>query len=186
MAIGYKEQATPPTPASGQGTTYFDTSGDFHAKNDAGVDMNLSNAATLVILKKRKSMDQSKTTDTSVADDSELSLSVVSGKEYIINGILFCTAASATPDINVSMSGPTGEIVYSVGELIATTGDQIETDFTTNNNYALTSTSNFGIQFRGSFKATASGTFALQWAQKNSSADATTVLKGSFLKLTEI
>jgi len=127
----------------------------------------------------RKSSDQSKTTDTTLADDSQLLVAIGATETKLIHAVIDITVASAAPDIKFTWLGPTGS-----------TGYWIEI-FNLFDKQALGVSSLLGLTTTGQFvfdvichTTGTSGNISFQWAQNSSSADATTVKANSFMTIT--
>lgn len=139
-----------------------------------------------------KATDQSKTSDTTLANDTNLIFNpITSGKKYAIRGRIFFDTA-ATPDFKYRLGGSatitplrifTKHVVPGTTVLV----NAIETAFPTTTQ-AVTGTGTTGgyIEIDGEFTVTGTGTIALQWAQNTSNASATKVLAGSYLELLEV
>lgn len=132
----------------------------------------------------RKSADESKTSDTSLAADSELVATVVAGENYEFEVALHCTAGSAAPDINIAVDGSGGfavtNVIYAVNKNGATANAETVVALATGSDFPLT-TADDTLFMRGTIEVSTSGTFEIHWAQKNSDANATTVKEGSSL-----
>jgi len=136
-----------------------------------------------------KPTDQSKTADTTLANDTNLIFNpVTAGYKYAIRGRIFFDTG-ATPDFKFRIGGSstiTPIRVFTKHVVPGTTAfvNAIETAFPTTTQ-AVTGAGTTGgyIEIDGEFTVTVTGTIALQWAQNTSSATATKVLAGSYLEL---
>ena len=136
-------------------------------------------------LRVRKSSNESVANSTTPQNDDELKLSLAANKEYIVDGVVFASSTSATPDIAISFFGQTGvdvAIGYTndVNEMVLMSGK-------TSNRINLPANTPTSIHIKGTVKTgSTSGDFQLKWAQVTSSGSATTVMKGSYLRAEEI
>jgi len=130
-----------------------------------------------------KSVDQTKQSDTTLADDDELVVAVNANKAYSGLFMLFMESG-ATPDIKFAWSVPSSATMISQGgnfsHLSTATADMATT---------LTKGTNGSQQcvcyiFRLLLAGTA-GNVAFQWAQNVSTATDTTVGRGTFIVLWE-
>lgn len=137
-----------------------------------------------------KSADETVNNVVVLQNDDELFFNVVAGQKYIFSVNLIHTSASATPDIAVGFTFPTGTMnwlgtgldtaaaastasVRIAGTAGAASGTSIGFG-------VLTSTS--GLQITGSYSCTTGGTVRLQWAQNTATVADTTVKAGSSLQ----
>jgi hypothetical protein len=139
----------------------------------------------------RKGATETLSSDNTVNDDSDLSISLFANREYVIDGIVFASSTSAQPDIKIAFQAP-DEAVVDIGvvastmreaELLQGSGAQgVETD-----GISISANKPIAIQIVGTVKTGSSGgTLTLQWAQNASSAAAIGVLRGSYLRADEI
>jgi hypothetical protein len=139
----------------------------------------------------RKTADQSKTSDTTLANDTVLTFPMEASKSYAIRIKAFFDAP-ATPGFKYALSGPASPTRVQVerrsrapnatSEAIA--GDAAYTSSTANTGHA-TSTGVLEMEIIVQNGANA-GAFALQWAQNSSSGTATVVRQGSRLEWMEL
>lgn len=147
----------------------------------------LTNPWTVV----KKATKESRTNTTVLADDTDLKFTMAANTTYIIRGTIFYQSANATPDIKIKLNGPAVGASVIVGEIhscplnnggtITVTGFQ---------GYAASAISITGTDVgtgRISFEicvwnSTSAGTFAFQWAQNTSDANAMEVLENSFIE----
>lgn len=132
-----------------------------------------------------KPSNQSKTEDTTLDADDDLVLSLVSGKTYRITIDVRATADSATPDIQirVSYSGThsNGWWIWAANTSAASGRTLGSDDFS-----RPLDTNNGGFQLTAVLTTTSTGTISFDWAQANSSTDATSVLAGSLIVAREL
>jgi hypothetical protein len=171
--------------------------------NAGGNDLNNLNEVTInnvssshwarEIITRRKTADETVTTDTVLSDDDTLVVALLTdGKEYIIDGRVKLQSSS-TPDFKYGFNA-NGFTSWDIGCLCtdAAGGTQIrEThylDETTNSSGDfVTSTQIHMISFSGTVRVSGgAGSIAFQWAQNTSSANPTTVMAESFMRLMEI
>lgn len=139
-----------------------------------------------------KSIDESKASDISAADDNELFLSVVANTTYIFEALIWGESASVTPDIKMAWNGPSGmsmRIWMVIGRTGATNITRLLfTSVGTTQGLQLSGTvDREGMVFHGVLTVgSTAGTLAFQWAQNTSDATATVVLAKSWLRLTKV
>lgn len=129
-----------------------------------------------------KATNESRSSTTVYAADTDLKFSATSGV-YYVQGRILATADSATPDIKISTYSPNtstmmGSYFNNAGTATVIT-DSGDAGFGA---FDLTSTTTVLIQFDLMFLSAGTGTFGVQWAQNSSSANNTTVKAGSFLR----
>lgn len=137
------------------------------------------------LLEVRKSSNQPLSSSDMMQNDSELVLGLAANKTYIIEGVIFASSTSATPDIKIAFIGQTGakiRVGYTndVNEMVLDSG----TESSRINLPANTPTS---IHIKGTVvTSSTSGPFQLRWAQATSNSAPTTVMEGSYLRAEEI
>jgi len=156
---------------------------------------------------KRRSSDASKTSNATVADDTQITFSVDASATYEFHGMCKYTGGT-TGDFKMGFSYPTGSLgewtgigngttVFSPNgtaiqsNTVSSSGYMVRTestDIAATRAYGGISTSDeYCVQFRGILRvSTTAGTFALQWAQNNSEAVATTLYADSYIVLTKV
>jgi hypothetical protein len=134
-----------------------------------------------------KAADQTKTSDTTLANDTALSFSMLASTNYRIRGLVWFDTQDA-PDFKYAFSGPSsptlvrGEVVSCIAggtPAFATVVTSLP------GSTALTGAGNNGgyLRFEFAFQnGTTAGTFAFQWAQNTSDAGGTRVRAGSYLE----
>jgi hypothetical protein len=133
----------------------------------------------------RKSTNESVTSSTVLQNDDELKLSLGASKTYVIDGVLFATSTSATPDIIIAFFGQTDSdirIGYTndVNEMVIFSGDD-------SNRINLPANTPTSIHVKGTVTTgSATGDFQLKWSQATSNGNPTTVMEGSYLRAEEI
>jgi len=136
-----------------------------------------------------KTSNQSRSNTTTAADDSQLVLTdLATSTTYIVEGEIFASTTSGTPDLKIAFSVPSGaqmDIGYIAGS--ATTfrrGEWMGVSNTDSQRIAVATTEPTVIHFSGTITIGNSvpGDLKLKWAQFASSANPTTVMKGSYLR----
>lgn len=131
-----------------------------------------------------KPSDQSKSSDTTYAADTDLKFTVATGVYYVMGRVL-ATSTSATPDIKVQLSWPASSSILGSYWSNAGAGTVLTEDATSpaiTTNFDIAANGLTLVQFDLVLVAGATGTFAVEWAQNTSNATATTVKAGSFLR----
>jgi hypothetical protein len=139
----------------------------------------------------RKSADQSVTSNTTVANDSQLKFAVAASETYIFNIWLFLDAANATPDIKLTCTGPSGStVLWSPGQAMYL----VDATPTVGTVQASGVTASYFVDanlrplvLQGTIlNGVTAGDLTLQWAQNTSSATATTIKAGSYIIATKV
>jgi hypothetical protein len=136
----------------------------------------------------RKTADESVTNSTTLQNDNDLSMQVDAGKTYVVEGILFASSTSATPDIKIAFTTPSGSDV-AIGYLSnggSSDGGMLQAANVASERMQIPSNTAVPIIIRGTIVAGASGTLQLQWAQFALNANAVVLKRGSYLKIEEI
>jgi hypothetical protein len=140
-----------------------------------------SNPWTLV----SKPTIQTKTANTTLANDTDLTFSVTSGTKYRVRGTVYFDTTAAG-DFKYAIAGPAASLIRVHKRHQAAAGvayvTATDTAFATSTAVAGTGTAGGQVFFDVLFVATASGTFAFQWAQNTSDAGNTSVNAGSYLE----
>jgi len=132
-------------------------------------------------LKVRKSENESLSSSTVLQNDDDLKLTLLENETYIIDGVIFASSTSATPDLKIAFFVPTGArltIGYTndLNEAILTSG-------ATSSSITLPANTPTSVHIKGTVKTSGtSGDFQLKWAQNASNAASTTVMEGSYLR----
>lgn len=133
------------------------------------------------VLKVKKTGTQTVTNSTTLVADSDLKLSLAANTTYILDGVIFASSTSATPDIGIAFFGQTGSdirIGYTndTNEMVLDSGVE-------SSRIALPANTPTSIHLHGTVTTSStSGDFVLKWAQMTANAAATAVLKGSYLR----
>lgn len=129
---------------------------------------------------------------TTTASDTQLHFSVGSGETWAFRFVVYVTAASATPDIKCGLNGPTGPANLKWQEKMWVNNSTINggatgTSYNTGFNFDLDNTNIFFLELEGTVEnGSTAGSVSFDWAQNTSSADATTVLRGSYVIATKL
>jgi hypothetical protein len=134
----------------------------------------------------RKSSNQSVTSSTTLVNDSQLKFAVEANTTYIFNIWLWVYAADGTPDIKLTVTGPSGStIAYSPSTYYATA------DGTTALGTVNVGGGTFSafvdanernqLYFGSISNGATAGDLQFQWAQNTSSGTSTTVKAGSYI-----
>jgi hypothetical protein len=143
----------------------------------------------------RKTADTSVTSQTIPQPDPHLLIPVVANAVYEMDGILFITSTSTTPDVGIQMDGPAssaGTWQTIAPPTSATTDDStvrtIANSLGVNRTYGLQTASQvFGFPVSGMIEtAGTAGNLQVSWAQSTSSATATTMKIYSWIRLTRV
>lgn len=132
-------------------------------------------------LKVRKNSSEHLSSSTVLQNDDSLKLSLAANTTYIIDGVIFASSTSATPDIKLGFFGQTGvdvAIGYTndVNEMVLMSGDE-------SSRINLPADTPTSIHIKGTVKTgSEAGDLQLKWAQSTSNGSATTVMKGSYLR----
>lgn len=136
-------------------------------------------------LSNRKSTNESVTTSTVLQDDNELVLALAANKTYVVDGVIFASSNSGTPDIKIGFTGQTG--VDSTLSYMTDRQNEVLIDSGSSDRIPLQANTPRSIHVAGTVTTSStSGDFKLKWAQNSSNAAATTVMKGSYLRAQEI
>ena len=149
-----------------------------------------SGGATL----KAKSADESVTSSTTLQDDDHLTFAVEASGIYLVEYFLKVLSASATPDLKLAFTAPSGATfdwgpdINSANEDIwvpVGTGDTpvAASNLSTEANFGLSANNTKLIHVKGILIVdTTAGNFTLRWAQSSSNGNATTIKKGSMVR----
>jgi hypothetical protein len=130
------------------------------------------------------------TSSTTQQDDDELFVSVEANASYFVECWIRYSAVSATPDLRLNYSYPSGASFtrsdWGVPTSTTTTADSIDTTIqTTGDSHRGADATPRTIQTRGDLTVgSTAGTFRVRFSQSTSSADAVSVLVASHIRLT--
>lgn len=134
-----------------------------------------------------KASDQIVNNSAVLVNDTDLKFTAVAGQKYQFIVNLLHTSASATPDIAVGFTFPTGTMTWlGVGMDLAATVNPASVRMAgtvggasgTNIPFGVLTTTS-GLQITGTYSCTVGGTVQFQWAQSVATAADTTVKAGS-------
>lgn len=136
-------------------------------------------------LKARKNSDESVQNSSTLQPDDHLVLALQANKKYIVDGMIFVSAGSATPDLKITFASTTGS-TFVIGYLNDSSNEVLSG--VTSSNIPLPGSNTFiPIYFSGTITtAGTAGDLTLQWAQNTANANATTIHAGSFIRAEEI
>lgn len=137
-------------------------------------------------LRAYKTADESTTSDTTLSDDADLTLTTEADGIYAFDAAIYVTVWSATPDLKDAWkwTSSTTWAIYSSLTTGATPYTDID-DAPTSQSYALTWTHVIIYRWVVDVWATG-GSFTYQWSQNTSDGAATTIKKWSWIKLTKL
>lgn len=185
----------------GDGAGAMDTNFYRSSANNLTTDDSLTVGGNLTVTGVNRMVHARKTGDTTVTSDivpdpdPHLIIAVVANAVYELNGILFITSASTTPDIMLQMDGPassSGTWQTIAPPTSATTDDStvrtISNAMGASRTYGLQTASQvFGFPITGMLEtAGTAGNFAVSWAQATSNATGTTMKIYSWISLTRV
>ena len=142
----------------------------------------------------RKTANQSKTSDTTLANDADLKIALGTNQTWEVRGVLFVDSASDTPDVKFAFTIPAGASMRIGFQGLLTTAVATSTGDTKYNVRTDSTSASFGIgsnptfvTFAGTVRtAGTAGDFQLQWAQNTSDAAATTLNEDSNIAATRV
>lgn len=144
----------------------------------------------------RRTTDLDRSSSTTLTDDPVLALSVVSGKAYVVRGMfIFQWAVTAAMglkwDINwPGIGGIPLKVVFSSISLSSNTAVNEQGSWINNANPQIITTGNTSNAVRylldGIITPNANGNLTFRWAQNSSSTDPLSLLRNSFLQVTEV
>lgn len=133
------------------------------------------------MLRARKLGDTARNTTTTPTDDPELVIAMTASTVYELEGVLFISSTSVTPDFKLGINGPASSAGWwsSVGPSVSSTSDPdavrtIASDIgsVTTRSYGIPTTSTiYGLHIMGMVEtAGTAGNLAIQWSQATSNA----------------
>ena len=134
----------------------------------------------------RKSSNQSVTSSTTLVNDSQLKFAVEANTTYLFNIWLWVYAADGTPDIKLTVVGPSGSTLYWSPSTYYATSDGTNALGTVNAgtvtlNAFVDANERNQLYFGSILNGATAGDVTLQWAQNTSSGTATTIKAGSYI-----
>lgn len=139
----------------------------------------------------RKAVATARASTTVLADDPELTVTVVAGTTYEFDLMLRYDGPQAA-DFKFVLLGPAGSVFTGLASGLhstaaATSDDRVESIRTGSGSVIMGAFLFTGVHAHGNLKVDATGgAFKLQWAQNTSDAGATTVSDGSHLSLRKV
>lgn len=167
-----------------------DSDGNFTGTDLEAVLAEIAEAAGIGVQSKHKTVDQSVSSNTTVADDNHLAgFNIDANTWYGFE--LYLPYTQNVGDLKLAFNYSQTEQASNFSADAVDTAGNVEAD---NNNSALSSTIAFttmqdsaaaAVRVRGTFlsHATLAGTLALEWAQNTSSANNTTIFQGSYMRV---
>jgi hypothetical protein len=146
---------------------------------------------TPTTLKVRKAVNEDVISSSTLQNDDELVLTLSANTTYIIDGSIFATSTSGTPDIKIAFTLPTGAVMDLGFEAASAQSlrrsEVLETSGVASSNIPIVIAAPTTIQIGGTIKMGGTGgNVTLQWAQNSANANPTTVMQGSYLRADEI
>ena len=126
-----------------------------------------------------------------MTNDTHLTFTVAASKQYLVEGQIFPTSASGTPDLVIAFNIPSGSMrigYFQRNDQAGTHGaEQLVTDGGASADIGVSTVDSTIVTFSGVIDiGVTAGTFALQWAQATSNATVTTLYKYSWMAITPI
>ena len=150
------------------------------------IDAEMVGAETIIL----KSADQTKASDTTLANDTHLQFTMLANRTYRIKIKVFfdCGDALGADGFKYALTGPSSPTLVRVEKSDQAPGALTPTNYINDTSYTASTSVVSGAQNGGTLtmeidvqNGANGGTFAFQWAQNMSDTDATTVRKGSSL-----
>jgi len=140
----------------------------------------------------RKTADETVTSSAAYQDDDHLTVAVVSGAVYKVEGYIVYQTVSAA-GINLKLTGPTGTGLWTFFTVSVSAGSAdsgaVRTAPGSNGSgtaYLGGAGTNMSAMLRGTFLPTASGNLQLAWSQNASNGTGTIVRQNSWIELTRV
>jgi hypothetical protein len=169
-------------------STFTDSSGNNNTLSNSGNSPFVTSAPFRIGV--RQAADVNLTSDTSLGADSELQAALIPNSDYIVEGMLFVKSTSATPDFKFGIDIPTGatmDIGYMAMSDTSQKYEHLETDAGASAEIPLSANVTGVILIRGTIEnGSNAGIAQLLISQFTSSASATTLLEGSYLKVEKL
>jgi hypothetical protein len=138
----------------------------------------------------RKTADETVTSSTALQNDNELNFAIGAGETWFFDAWLIVSCPSATPDIKVAFTTPTGASLHWSGIADGNVGTDHEMISTSggSDNFAITGgATKDSLRLHGVVQNGATpGTVRLQWAQAASNANAVMVETFSYLRIRKL
>jgi hypothetical protein len=191
-------------PAVGQVRYRYDTDTFVYGKADGTTAALLDSAGASPIgkaLRARKPADTARANTTTLAPDEHLSIAVAANAVYEIDGVLYISSGSLTPDFNAAINGPAGSggqwnivgppAAAPTGAAVADADVQRMAATTINGgsrSYGIANTGTiYGLPVHGLVEtAGTAGNVSVDWAPTVSNATAVNLKRYSWLRLTRV
>jgi hypothetical protein len=132
-------------------------------------------------LRVRKAASESVSSSTVLQNDDSLKLSLAANTTYIIDGVLFASSTSATPDVVIAFYGQTGSTI-SIG-YTNDVNEMVLSSAATSSRITLPANTPTSVHLHGTIvTGSTSGDLQLKWAQATANANPTTIMAGSYLR----
>lgn len=175
--------------AWGAGGTNYGTSGQVLTSGGSGAAPSWSNTGIDIV--RFKNVITSRTSTVTTTADPDLSASLVAGA-YSFEICAWVDSVGGTPGIRTALGfsgGVTGTVVAITETLIVSTfAESVTSSPFSDINWGTTSGSSYGnfVVYRGWIQVSSTGNLTFNWAQSSSSASATNVRPGSYMKVTKL
>jgi hypothetical protein len=142
--------------------------------------------ANATIKSVRKTADQSVTSSTTLINDTHLKFAVAANETYIFQVFIWAYSANTTPDLKLTITGPSGSTIAFSPSTYYATADGTTALGTVNTgggsfNTFVDANERNQLYFGSILNGGTAGDLQFQWAQNTSSATATTVKAGSYI-----
>jgi hypothetical protein len=150
-------------------------------------------AQSVVRLARRKTADQSQTSNTTFTDDADLTFAIGANEEWLVTYEVMCGAALGTTGVRVKVNGPSGVGGNADYQLTGDATGKAQAQRISVPHGIVFTAANFTPSGNGLLHIAARvvngatpGNVTLQWAQETSSATALTFASGSFMQATRV
>ncbi len=145
---------------------------------------NTSEASFTEDLVSRKNTNESLSNSSVLQSDNDLSLALSANKSYVIEGVIFASSTSATPDLALAFVGQSGSIItigysYDMADVLLRSSQ-------VSNRISMAANTPVAIHVHGTVVTSTAGSMRLKWAQATADSAPTTVMAGSYLRAVEI
>ena len=138
-----------------------------------------SSSSTIVY----KTADQSKTNDAVLALDADLQVELEANSTYAIDQFIVAQGGT-TEDLSFRSLIPVGATSRMTNQISATGASMFV--WTTILSFSLSASAPKVIKVQGILNTTNAGTFGIEWAQKVSGGNASTLQKGSYMRIIKL
>lgn len=175
-----------------KGIARFATVAETAALTEPAAAVTPAGLAAIAVQAKVKPSSEARTSTTTLADDSDLAgFDVLAATEYLLEAAIRVTTANDVPDFKYTFQfsqTPQAAIGFLIdnGGTGVTDGTVSDVTLTSTNTRNSSGGSDYVLTIRARVlgHATLDAVLDFQWAQNNSNANATTVSRGSFIRLT--